>query len=72
MSHCNMRDGGRHMLAIVKKRNNTSIEALQAAEKSELASVSGIGENLAGKIKETVQELLQKDSEGGDFIGGKK
>ena len=50
----------------------STIEALQAAEKSELASVSGIGENLAGKIKETVQELLQKDSEGGDFIGGKK
>ena len=56
----------------LEKAGFGTIEALQVAEKSDLASVSGISENLAGKIKETVQEIVEKDSAQGDFIGGKK
>ena len=49
-----------------------TIEALQAANENDLSVVSGIGEDLASRIKDVVRDVAQEDIALGRFIGEKK
>jgi sec-independent protein translocase protein TatC len=49
-----------------------TIEELQAANENDLSVVSGIGEDLASRIKDAVQDVAQGDITRGKFIGEEK
>jgi sec-independent protein translocase protein TatC len=49
-----------------------TIEALQAANENDFSVVSGIGEDLASRIKDAVQGVAQEDITRGKFIDEKK